>query len=813
MTQNSDGSYTYVDGSTTYKLTIETNPETGSTTYTLTATTPGESTVTNPYPITLEDGDMFVRKVWDDDINPRNKSNGVIFYLWKDGVKTTTKNGADRITLPIGTGDDAVWYDSINVAPGLMTVENGVVDVKETGHNYTLKEEIPDNIAGQYNDYSYEYSAQTVRPMEVNGHLKYLILVQEPYYTPDGATTYEIPDVEDHNGKTISGGIYYEASGADVATLKGENHKTSELDITKEIDATLSDKTSDELDEETFTYKVTLNTPVGSNDHGVKLWTYTPAENGSFILPEYDDLTVSDSSQAVPINGNKATVTVTINRKQIARFSNLPTGTTYTITETGANGDTLENQGYVITGVGQSDSASRPVATSGTSASGEILETDTRYYNNFKNALMSVDAELKVKKAVSGYEWKTGDEYEFTISAAEGVPMPEKTVVKVNSETDQYTSSFGEVRFTKEGTYTYTVTETHAGEEINGVQYGAGKTIVVTVEKNTSGELVVTDISEGYVAAANNSPASGTVTITNTWAVTEANAKKAWENADGTTSVPANAEVVFTLFADGDPTEYTVTLKGTAADAPSGNAPAGYESPAWTANFVNLPKYKIVDNGTQQIVYTIKETTGYPGYKASTTQAVTSGQTITNSQLSAEIKLLKIGDGKIDVTLDGVEFELYSTWHGADATDNVKAKSVSGQEVGTITTADGGRATIAELLPGTYYLVETKTADGYNMLAEAVEIYIQLSDQEPGYTVSYKQNGYVASQEAGNLSPGTDGAYLITVSNPSGAELPMTGGTGFISIQTLCGMMAMAFVLAAALMYGFSERRGERRYK
>jgi hypothetical protein len=41
----------------------------------------------------------------------------------------------------------------------------------------------------------------------------------------------------------------------------------------------------------------------------------------------------------------------------------------------------------------------------------------------------------------------------------------------------------------------------------------------------------------------------------------------------------------------------------------------------------------------------------------------------------------------------------------------------------------------------------------------------------------------------------------------------MTGGTGFISIQTLCGIMAMAFVLAAALMYGFSERRGERRYK
>ena len=804
MTKVSDTEYTLTIGTTVYKLTIETD-QTGGTTYTLTATTPGESQVTNPEPVDLADGEMAVSKVWKDEINPRNKSLGVNFYVWKDGSIYQTKDeGGNPTDYVIHLDEHNNWSGSVTIAPGVMTVDgNNEVHVLETGHKYSLTEIIPHGEEGDYNDYGFEFTSETVRPMVVNSTLEYLVLVTEHYPVPDGAKTY-----------TIGEETYYVKSGEGEASISGTNHKTSELDITKEIDDTsLSDKTSDELDKEEFTYSVTLNTPERSADHGVKLWIYTPEQGAEFELPEYNNLGVSSTSQDITINNNTATVSFTINRTQIARFTNLPTGTTYIITETGANGDTLESQGYVITGVGQSDSASRPDATSGTDASGTISKTNTRYYNHFKNKLTSVDAELKVKKAVSGYQWKAADEYEFTISAAEGVPMPEKTVVKVNSETDQYTSSFGEVRFTKEGKYTYTVTETDAGEEINGVQYGAGKTIVVTVEKNTSGELVVTDISEGYVAAANNSPASGTVTITNTWAVTEANAKKAWENADGTTSVPANAEVVFTLFADGDPTEYTVTLKGTAADAPSGNAPAGYESPAWTANFVNLPKYKIVDNGTQQIVYTIKETTGYPGYKASTTQAVTSGQTITNSQLSAEIKLLKIGDGKIDVTLDGVEFELYSTWHGADATDNVKAKSVSGQEVGTITTADGGRATIAELLPGTYYLVETKTADGYNMLAEAVEIYIQLSDQEPGYTVSYKQNGYVASQEAGNLSPGTDGAYLITVSNPSGAELPMTGGSGFISLQTLCGIMAMAFVLATALMYGFSERRGERRYK
>ena len=813
MTPNSDGSYTYVDGSTTYKLTIETNPETGGTTYTLIATTPGESTVTNPDPVALEDGDMLVRKVWDDEINPRNESNGVIFYLWKDGVKTTTKNGADRIVLPIGTGDDAVWYDTINVAPGLMTVEDGVVDVKETGHNYTLTEEIPSDIAGEYNDYSYEFSAQTVRPMEVNGHLKYLILVQEPYYTPDGATTYVIPDVTDHNGNTIAGGTYYEASGADDATLKGENHKTSELDITKEIDATLSDKTSAELDEETFTYTVTLNTPEGSSDHGVKLWIYTPVESGGFELPEYGNLRVTGESIDVPISGNTATVSVEINRTQIARFTNLPTDTTYTITETGANGSTLADEGYVVTGIGQGTSARpTPDSTSSVVANGVITETDTRYYNNYKNTLTSVDAELKVKKELSGYEWKDGDEYEFTVSASEGTPMPENTTVKVTSEdATEYTASFGEIRFTEPGTYSYTVTETNAGQVIDGIEYGAAKTITVTVERDNSGYLNVTNISEGYVAATDTAPASGTVTITNTWVVTEADALKVWENADGTDTAPDGATVVFTLYADGVELtpSLTVTLDGTADEVPTGTDPAGYESEAWKASFVNLPKYKVVNGVATEIAYTIKETTGYTGYKASTMEAVESGQTITNSQLSAEIKLLKIGDGQTSTTLDNVEFELYSTWEGADSTANVKAKDINGNEVGTIKTTGGGLATIGNLLPGTYYLVETKAPDGYNMLTDPVEIYIQLIDQDPGYTVSYNQKGYSASSAAGNLLPDTDGAYQITVSNPSGKELPMTGGSGTLP-YTLGGI---ALIFAAALMYGFRLRRRERRLR
>ena len=92
-------------------------------------------------------------------------------------------------------------------------------------------------------------------------------------------------------------------------------------------------------------------------------------------------------------------------------------------------------------------------------------------------------------------------------------------------------------------------------------------------------------------------------------------------------------------------------------------------------------------------------------------------------------------------------------------------------------------------------------------MTEPVEIYIELSDEDPGYTVSYYQKGYNASSGAGRLEPDTDGKYQITVSNPSGVTLPSTGGSGTFT-YTLGGLMLL---IASALMYVFRMRRRERR--
>ena len=107
---------------------------------------------------------------------------------------------------------------------------------------------------------------------------------------------------------------------------------------------------------------------------------------------------------------------------------------------------------------------------------------------------------------------------------------------------------------------------------------------------------------------------------------TEATFKKEWSP-----SAPNGATVEFTLYDDGEATNYKVTLDG-AADTTVPTSAGGYESAAWTAKFVNLPN----DGST----YTAVETGTYTGYTASGSPA-SDGGTITNTQDKGSVKITK----------------------------------------------------------------------------------------------------------------------------------------------------------------------------
>ena len=131
----------------------------------------------------------------------------------------------------------------------------------------------------------------------------------------------------------------------------------------------------------------------------------------------------------------------------------------------------LADQGYsveIATKNGDPAKSGTADGVGNDTVSGTITELDTRYYNQFTNTRTTltndVRAELKVKKVVDGYTWGS-EYYNMTLAAGEAVysdeeepstgtsPMPSGTSVSIYNTTADHTLSFGNVLFTRPGTY------------------------------------------------------------------------------------------------------------------------------------------------------------------------------------------------------------------------------------------------------------------------------------------------------------------------------------------------------------------------
>jgi pilin isopeptide linkage protein/uncharacterized repeat protein (TIGR01451 family) len=111
----------------------------------------------------------------------------------------------------------------------------------------------------------------------------------------------------------------------------------------------------------------------------------------------------------------------------------------------------------------------------------------------------SITTSLSADKALTGRTLKDG-EFNFTISAAAGTPMPEKTTAANASDGS---IDFGKVTFDQPGTYTYTIKE-DAGS-VKGVTYDSSeKIIVVEVTDDGNGQLQAKVIGNGKNAEFKN---------------------------------------------------------------------------------------------------------------------------------------------------------------------------------------------------------------------------------------------------------------------------------------------------------------------
>ena len=115
----------------------------------------------------------------------------------------------------------------------------------------------------------------------------------------------------------------------------------------------------------------------------------------------------------------------------------------------------------------------------------------------FKNtySVTPLDAELDfgLSKAINGRDWTDGDEFSFTITAPEGVPLPDPatvTVSKGDAEDGIAAIKFGKIHFAAAGTYKYEIRE------------NAGSTVGMTYDAHVAtAEVTVTEDGEGNLTA------------------------------------------------------------------------------------------------------------------------------------------------------------------------------------------------------------------------------------------------------------------------------------------------------------------------
>lgn len=338
-------------------------------------------------------------------------------------------------------------------------------------------------------------------------------------------------------------------------------------------------------------------------------------------------------------------------------------------------------------------------------------------------------------------------------------------------------------------------TELKAGDRFTSNNKRIQVYSIAAQETNTGSDGTVTSVNgnDADLRYSNTSTVAFTNTYSNETTMNFTTYKK-WTDPDGKDiEAPQGSSVTFTLYQNDseytkpDGKTYTITLDGT--------VDTDGELTAWQATFSELP---VTDASGQQYNYTVKETDcTNADFECVTTGGVSqSGGSITNKQKTTSITVKKV-DKNSSAFVAGAKFKLFKVGD---------SDVIVGDEF-TIESEDGYR--IDGLTSGLYKLTETAAPAGYI-----------ITDRDITFTVNAKGSGSVVTWNGGakpanvkGLSQTNNTDDTITVINTPGVELPETGGTGLLSPQTLCGIMAMAFVLATAVMYGFSMRRGERRYK
>lgn len=422
---------------------------------------------------------------------------------------------------------------------------------------------------------------------------------------------------------------------------------------------------------------------------------------------------------------------------------------------------------------------------------------------------------LIIRKVPAKGETLEGKEFAFTVRFGDvggqslGDTIEQQTYTcTVKQHGDKY---YGEIVIDKipVGTRFVVSEKEQPGTSLKSVSIDGGKDCAVAAD----GVKVYGAIAEGEANAA-------TATFENTAReLIDITVKKEWKTQDGKADIPQadlpNA-IYLQLQRTETPDEADSWLPVSGYESVELKKPDGYEG--WTKQFTGLDKYDASKTGQDRTPYTYRvlesaTKTGqfYGGaagdvieisgkkYKVLNTTRVTGDSTnktltLTNQLQDAKYNLVITKQDAQDnsIKLGGVEFKLEKL------NDSGAAETTYNGVTGSDST-NQGKCSFTSLTPGSYRLTETKTAEGYTLLSEAIEFELTVNGE-------CKRNG----TNYGTVTPDTSGVYNIalTIYNRKGFTLPHTGADA-PSLWLLIGLPALVAVLLV-LVFRYNKKGGKR---
>lgn len=360
------------------------------------------------------------------------------------------------------------------------------------------------------------------------------------YYIPAGtprttSLTYFTENKADGANKTGTALTFikptwdYDNVGSGITTYLGNNGKMTfdlpgELDITKTVKKAEGHEVPESLKNKEFEYKLELTAKKG----------VTP--KGEYTAQKYTGPKATGNEFNIGSGG-----TFTLTDGQTLKIYGLESGTTYTVTETKA--------AHFTGTAAQNNAGDNPVVkiaeNGNVTATGTITgnqQTFANYTNTYKadpvtlngSENLKVEKDFQLADGTSAWdmEYLQDSQFTFLLTASGNTPMPQgyteadgiKTAKVKVSDKNNITKVFGDITFTKPGTYEYQITEkdTDADRKL-GVSYSYATytvTVKVTDENgtlNAVAEMKKTRDDDGTELATATVAADKTATFKNVY--------------------------------------------------------------------------------------------------------------------------------------------------------------------------------------------------------------------------------------------------------------------------------------------------------